>query len=108
MRVRARVPVLFSEFRESVFAQEESGLTSSRPPNPPIPQPLNLSGQGDVAALEAQLHAGVDLFALDYDQRSAMHLAGAQGQEGALRFLVRMAQEKGVWVWACHLHGDSR
>lgn len=54
---------------------------------------LFAASQGDAAALTSQLHAGVDVFATDYDQRSALHLAASDGHSAAVRVLVDAALE---------------
>lgn len=43
---------------------------------------------GDVSALEAMQRAGIDLYAKDYDRRTAMHLAAAEGMAAVLSFLI--------------------
>ena len=43
---------------------------------------------GDTQALLGALHAGTDLYEGDYDARTSMHLAAAEGHESALQFLV--------------------
>merc|ERR1719203_1553847 len=46
---------------------------------------------GDVGALEYHLAAGGDLFMGDYDDRTALHLAAAEGQLKSLKFLLDTA-----------------
>lgn len=46
---------------------------------------------GDVSALKMMQHSGADLFSSDYDGRTALHLAAAEGHLDAVRFLVEAA-----------------
>lgn len=56
---------------------------------------LFAASQGDVGALSMIREAGGDLFAADYDQRTALHLAAAEGHHNALEYLL---QQDGVEV----------
>jgi len=53
-----------------------------------ISQLLIAASEGDVSALTTQLHAGTDITAADYDNRTAMHLAACEGHPNAVRFLL--------------------
>jgi len=47
------------------------------------------AARGDLAALRKYIGAeGASVNACDYDQRSALHLAAAEGHESAVRFLL--------------------
>jgi glutaminase len=52
---------------------------------------LFAASQGDVQALESHQHAGTDLHATDYDMRTALHLAAAEGHTDAVKFLASTA-----------------
>ena len=54
---------------------------------------LYAASEGDVASLESQAAAGTDIFAGDYDLRTAMHLAATEGQANALKFLIQHAEK---------------
>jgi len=43
---------------------------------------------GDLSNLQKQVQCGMDIFAGDYDQRTAMHLAATEGHAHCLQFLV--------------------
>ena len=47
---------------------------------------------GDVTALQRMYLQGVDMAAADYDGRTALHLAAAEGHQHCLRFLLDTAQ----------------
>ena len=47
---------------------------------------------GDVTALQRMYLQGVDMAAADYDGRTALHLAAAEGHQHCLRFLLHTAQ----------------
>ena len=49
---------------------------------------LFAASQGDVQELRSSYHAGTNLYACDYDQRSALHLAAAEGHTDAVKMLV--------------------
>jgi len=49
---------------------------------------LFAAAQGDVQALITAINAGTDVFAGDYDKRTSLHLAAAEGHEEALRLLI--------------------
>jgi glutaminase len=49
---------------------------------------LFAASQGDTQALSSAIHAGTNVYAGDYDQRTSLHLAAAEGHEEALRLLV--------------------
>ena len=46
---------------------------------------------GDVTALQRMFLQGVDMAAADYDGRTALHLAAAEGHQHCLRFLLHTA-----------------
>ena len=49
---------------------------------------LHASARGDVAQAQALFERGVDINAVDYDMRSALHIAAAEGHENLVRFLM--------------------
>ena len=49
---------------------------------------LFAASQGDSQALLSALHAGANVYEGDYDQRTSLHLAAAEGHEEAVRVLV--------------------
>lgn len=49
---------------------------------------LFAAAQGDVRALISAINAGTDVFAGDYDNRTSLHLAAAEGHDEALQLLV--------------------
>jgi len=55
---------------------------------------------GDVHALEYWHNAGADIYQGDYDQRTALHLAAAEGHENVVRFLLdhALADQRGQLV----------
>jgi len=55
---------------------------------------LFAASEGDVAALILQAVSGVDVFASDYDSRTPLHLAAAEGHVDAVRFLVNTAMAR--------------
>eukprot|EP00040_Diaphanoeca_grandis_P025613 m.142145 g.142145 ORF g.142145 m.142145 type:complete len:664 (+) comp30233_c1_seq1:245-2236(+) len=55
---------------------------------------LFASSQGDLTALKAQEQAGIDLYASDYDARTALHLSASEGHHKCLEFLVNNIPDK--------------
>jgi glutaminase len=49
---------------------------------------LFAASEGDLQALTTQLHAGLDLYAGDYDSRTSLHLAASEGRWQITQFLV--------------------
>ena len=49
---------------------------------------LFAASQGDAQALTSAIHAGTNVYAGDYDQRTSLHLAAAEGHEEALKILI--------------------
>ncbi len=50
------------------------------------------SSKGDISAVQRQLTLGADLNVADYDRRTPLHLAAAEGQEAMVRFFVEHAR----------------
>merc|ERR1712146_296267 len=63
---------------------------------------LFAAAQGDVQALLSAINAGTDVFAGDYDKRTSLHLAAAEGHEETLRFLIDSIPSDGL----CHSKMD--
>merc|ERR1719267_53657 len=57
---------------------------------------LFAAAQGDVQALLSAINAGTDVFAGDYDKRTSLHLAAAEGHEEALRLLIDSIPSDGL------------
>eukprot|EP00931_Biecheleriopsis_adriatica_P063319 TRINITY_DN38316_c0_g1_i1.p1 TRINITY_DN38316_c0_g1~~TRINITY_DN38316_c0_g1_i1.p1 ORF type:complete len:764 (+),score=151.77 TRINITY_DN38316_c0_g1_i1:71-2293(+) len=53
---------------------------------------LFAASQGDVSALMSFANSGADLFAADYDARTALHLAVAENHVNVVCYLVQLAQ----------------
>lgn len=51
------------------------------------------ASQGDLLGMQPYIARGVDLNAADYDGRSALHLAAAEGQDEVLRYLIAQKVE---------------
>jgi len=49
---------------------------------------LFAASTGDIGALSSIKESGGDLFAADYDARTALHLAASEGHENAVKFLL--------------------
>merc|ERR1712100_265184 len=49
---------------------------------------LFASSQGDLTNLKVQEQAGIDLYAKDYDDRTALHLAASEGHPECVQFLI--------------------
>lgn len=54
---------------------------------------LFAASSGDVSALAQQKASGIDIFAADYDNRTALHLAASEGHLAAVKFLVESAPD---------------
>ena len=52
---------------------------------------LFAASHGDVRALRSHHIAGMDIYASDYDQRTALHIAAAAGNVDAVEYLVKTA-----------------
>ena len=49
---------------------------------------LRAAGKNDLRALRRSIAQGVPVQAQDYDQQTALHLAAAEGQQDAVRYLI--------------------
>merc|ERR1719361_2097271 len=65
----------------------------------PAQKDLHLTGKlltaaacGDLQLLVTYAQEGADLWSADYDHRTALHLAAAEGQEGIVRYYISLAQ----------------
>merc|ERR1712146_832915 len=63
---------------------------------------LFAAAQGDVQTLLSAINAVTDVFAGDYDKRTSLHLAAAEGHEETLRFLIDSIPSDGL----CHSKMD--
>eukprot|EP01079_Euglenida_sp_SAG-EU17-18_P003564 gene3564-671_t len=82
----------------------EGQVSDARLPGPPTPLPCALgtavtaaiasllysASVGDLAAVRQAAQSDVNLFATDYDQRSALHLAAGEGHLELVQFIVRV------------------
>ena len=59
------------------------------------PDVLFPASEGDVDELIQLAARGVDLFAYDYDLRTAQHLAASEGHLPVLKYLVTQAKRRG-------------
>lgn len=83
-------------FREKAFVDSVARAlaTSTRQDKLEIQRALypvlmcSAAGLGDVAALRRMIESGADVNAGDYDGRTALHLAAAEGQSEAVAYLV--------------------
>ena len=49
---------------------------------------LKAASNGDFAAIAEIAHSGTNLFTLDYDDRSPLHLAAANGHVEIVKFII--------------------
>jgi glutaminase len=49
---------------------------------------LFAASEGDVAEIETAYNCGTNIFLADYDDRTALHLAAAEGREKVVRFII--------------------
>lgn len=67
------------------------------------------ASKGDIGAMQKQLVRGLDVNARDYDGRSALHLAAAEGRTKAVRFLLEHnARPNAEDRWGGTPLGDAR
>jgi len=84
----------FEVFSGLVQTKLDPTLPKSSGKQKQLSELLFAASQGDPAALEQQYQAGVDLFAVDYDKRGALHLAGTEGHVEIAQFLIHHAADK--------------
>jgi glutaminase len=53
-----------------------------------IAELIDAASQNDLNAVQAMINGGADIFACDYDQRTAMHLAASGGNSELLKLLI--------------------
>jgi len=56
---------------------------------------LAAAAEGDMRMMTTLKNGGTDLYACDYDMRTAMHLAATEGNANIIKFLIENAPEKG-------------
>lgn len=56
------------------------------------------ASKGDLGAIQDQLQRGFELSCRDYDLRTPLHLAAAEGQANAVRFFIEEAGRKGARI----------